>query len=103
MFVEGDLEAIQEVFERYSSSVELIPWRKNSEPFEKVDLLPGYSFEGKQNAYLLDIQAVRAETLSPPPDPYRIRSRLFREIWDHKIQYSLWRAKRKIKAKLGRS
>ncbi|MGB3204782.1 MAG: class I SAM-dependent methyltransferase [Crinalium sp.] len=91
IFVEGNLEAIENLFQPFSSEVSMIPWRRNSSPLEPIDLLAGYSYEGERSSYTLDIRAVRKQNLSLPPKGYRLRWRFIRELLDHRLDFIAWK------------
>jgi SAM-dependent methyltransferase len=96
MFVDGDTDAIRQLFEPFASDIELISWRRNPHPLPAVDLLPGFKHTGSRSSYNLDIRATRKPALPPKPRPYLIRWRPFRELREHSIQFHLWRIKQRL-------
>lgn len=98
IFVEGDMDAIRELFLPFSSEVELVAWRRESHPLPAVDFLKDCRSLGPGNSYVLDIRAKRTNWPVPRPRKYFFRSRLIRELLDHRWSYLLYKAKRKISA-----
>ncbi len=94
MFVEGNLEAINNLFSQFSSEVHFIPWRRHSSPLKFVDLLENYSYPGERGTYTLAIKAVRQPPLPAIPKGYHCRWRPIREMLDHKVDflfYKMWK------------
>ncbi|MDQ4145441.1 MAG: class I SAM-dependent methyltransferase [Actinomycetota bacterium] len=96
IFVEGDLDSIRDLFAPYATDVELIPWRRNSEPLPPVDLLTGYRRLAASASYQLDIRATRAGQLPRRPRSYVLRSRMARELLDHPLPFLVWKLRSKI-------
>lgn len=91
IFVEGDLTAIEALFRPFSSEVKMEPWRRRSAPLPEVNLLPGYRHPGVPVSYTLDVRATRETGLPPQPSGYRVHSRPWRELTDHRWSYLLWK------------
>jgi len=96
IFVEGELEAIKNLFQPFSLEVKMSAWRRNSYPLEPVDLLPGYKYEGERGTYTLDIRAVRKLELPITSSGYLFRWRPIREILDHKFAFLIWKIQMRL-------
>lgn len=91
IFVEGNLEAIADLFRPYSADLQLNPWRRNSWPLQPVNLRPGYGHTGEEITYTLDVRATRKPGLPPRPKGHVLRWRAWRELTDHKWSFLLWK------------
>jgi SAM-dependent methyltransferase len=90
LFVKGDLQEITNLFRPFADKVHLEAWRRDSYPLKPVYLIPT-RFTNGQSSYVLDIQAVRSVKQPHRPNPYKIRTRLIREIIDHRLNYTIYR------------
>lgn len=95
-FVLGDLEAIRSRFSSFSPQIHLETWRKKSDPFQKIHLIPR-RFTNGEPAYNLDIRARVPSQLPRRPRPYTIRSRFIRDLADHSLGYLAYLVQRKIR------
>lgn len=62
-FLHGDTQAIQKLFQRFSNSIEIEAWGKNSQPIAPFFAHPSYSALKYKSAYVLDVRAVRDREL----------------------------------------
>lgn len=90
MFLEGDYEAIRALFVPYNDKIKLEPWRQVSTPLSPVYMVPKWLTDGKAS-YNLDVRVRKIRQPIDMPPPYRLRSRVVRELLEHSTAYLAYR------------
>ena len=99
IFVEGNIEAIRNLFRPFAARIEMISWGRHRAPLARIEMLPSWVTSSSEGAYQLEVRAQKGPCLPPEPSGYRFRHRAIRELSDHRSSYLLWKVARRLSMK----